>query len=82
MGEERDELMFAMYLAARDNALESRGARDGGGREPPHRASRRGCLGGGPRHLPLSEYDQDLLKAFVARVLLIDAFGKGTLGEE
>ena len=88
MGEERDELLLAMYLAARDNALEHLSEEGRGVLEMVEYASRHTGLAVEDAWAEaratsrLSEHDQDLIKAFVARVSLIDAFSEGTVAEE
>jgi hypothetical protein len=89
LGEEgRDELLFAMYLAARDNAREHLSEAGREVLEMVEYASRHTGLGvtdawrEASATSRLSEYDNDILKAFVARVSLIDAFSEAPVAEE
>jgi hypothetical protein len=88
MGGGRDELLLAMYLAARDNALEHLSREGREVLEMVEHASRHTGLAVEDAWAEaratsrLSERDQDLIKAFVARVSLIDAFSAGTVAEE
>jgi hypothetical protein len=88
MGDQRDELLLAMYLAARDNALEhlsEEGRRVLGMVEYASRHTGlavEDAWAEASATSRLSERDQDLIKVFVARVSLIDAFSEGTVAEE
>jgi hypothetical protein len=88
MDEERTDLLFAMYIAARNNALEHLSEEGRDVLEMVVYAGRHTGLAvndaWAEAHATsrLSEYDQVLLKAFVARVSLIDAFSEETVAEE
>ncbi len=88
MGKERDELLLAMYLAARDNALEHLSEEGRRVLEMVEYASRHTRLdvenawAEASATSRLTKRDQDLIKAFVTRVSLIEAFNEGTVAEE
>jgi hypothetical protein len=88
MGEERDELLLAMSIVAHD---EAHGHLSEAGREVLEMmeyTSRNSGLSIVDAYVEasatasLSERDKDLIKAYLARQTLIEAFGEEMVGEE
>jgi hypothetical protein len=88
MGEEREELLLAMSMVARDEAHRHLSESGREVLEMMEYASRHSGLSPTDTYVEasatanLSAHDQDIMKAYLARVTLIEAFSEETVGEE
>jgi predicted solute-binding protein len=88
MGEERDELLLAMSYAAHQEAHKHLSEAGREVLEMMEYTSRNSGLSIADAYVEasatasLSEYDKDIIKAYLARRTLIEAFSEEALGEE
>ncbi len=88
MSKEREELLLAMSIVARDEAHKHLGEEGREVLEMMEYASRNAGLSIADAYVEasatanLSERDKDIIKAYLARRTLIEAFSEETVGEE
>jgi hypothetical protein len=88
MGDERDELLLAMSIVARDEAHKHLSEAGREVLEMMEYAGRNSGLSIADVYVEasattsLSERDKDIIKAYLARRTLIEAFSEETVGEE